>query len=227
MKQTQIQTFHSSAKPPLPKGYSLSHILTYRKCEYKFLLSFIYKVKVETKYKPLLEGSNVHELISKREFISENKDTQKLLDVAYNFLQNMPENPVFETDYTDKNNPGTFKGKVFDVPFLATFDVHWTEGIGVDWKTSEQKEKYHGEYEIQAYLLNELFKQKYGYQLKKFYFVFLKDGSTYQAQSIYKNAVRTRTETKIKNVLDGIKRLEFKKKMSFACEWCDYQGMCI
>ncbi|MDD3077327.1 MAG: hypothetical protein PHE44_12375 [Proteiniphilum sp.] len=89
------------------------------------------------------------------------------------------------------------------------------------------KEKYHGEYEIQAYILNELFKQKYGYQLKKFYFVFLKDGSTYQAQSIYKNAVRTRTETKIKNVLRGVKQLEFKKKVSFACEWCDYKGLCI
>ncbi len=42
-----------------------------------------------------------------------------------------------------------------------------------------------------------------------------------------KNAVRTRTETKIKNVLNGVKQLEFKKKVSFACEWCDYKGLCI
>jgi hypothetical protein len=54
MKQSTIQTFQTFVKPPLPKGYSPSHILTYRKCEYKFLLAFVYKAKVETKYKPLL-----------------------------------------------------------------------------------------------------------------------------------------------------------------------------
>lgn len=224
VKQAILQSF---GKPPLPKGSSVSHILTYRKCEYKFLLAFIYKVKVETKYKPLLEGSSVHELISKNQFQSDDSNTQNLLSVAKNFLIEMPENPVFETSFEDKNNPGTFKGYIFDTPFLATFDVHWVEGLGADWKLSEQKEKYYGEYEIQAYILNELFKQKYGYQLKMFYFVFLKDGSTYQAQSIYKGTVRNRTETKIKNALEGVKRLEFKKKVSFACEWCDYQGMCI
>lgn len=224
MKQTSLQTF---GKPPLPKGYSPSHILTYRKCEYKFLLTFIYKAKVTTKYKPLLEGSNIHDLISKNIFVSADKNIQNLLSTAKDFLTDMPENPIFETTFQDKNNPGTFRGKIFDTPFLATFDVHWEEGIGVDWKTSEQKEKYHGEYEIQAYILNELFKQKYGYQLKKFYFVFLKDGSTYQAQSIYKNAIRARTETKIKNALEGVRKMEFKKKISWACENCDYRGMCI
>jgi len=227
MKQSTIQTFQTFVKPPLPKGYSPSHILTYRKCEYKFLLAFVYKAKVETKYKPLLDGSAVHELISNGIFISDDPIVHDYLSVAKDFLTEMPENPIFETTFADKNNPGTLKGSIFETPFMATFDVHWIEGIGIDWKMSEQKEKYHGEYEIQAYILNELFKQKYGYQLKKFYFVFLKDGSTYQAQSIYKNAVRTRTETKIKNVLNGVKQLEFKKKVSFACEWCDYKGLCI
>lgn len=224
MKQANIFTF---GKPPLPRGYSPSHILTYRKCEHKFLLAFIYKVKVETKYKPLIAGSSIHELISKEIFVSEDLETQNQLATAKDFLIDMPENPIFETTFEDKNNPGKFKGFIFNTPFMATFDVHWAEGIGVDWKLSIHNEKYNGEYEIQAYILNELFKQKYGYQLKKFYFVFLKDGSTYQAQSIYKNAIRTRTETKIKNALEGVKRLEFKKKISFACENCDYRGMCI
>lgn len=111
--------------------------------------------------------------------------------------------------------------------FLATFDVHWTEGFGADWKMSEFNEKYTGEYEIQAYILNELFKQKYGYQLKKMYIVFLKDGHIYEAQSIYKNAIRTRTEIKIKNALEGVRKLEFKKKVSWACEWCDCKGLCL
>lgn len=222
--QAKHQTF---GKPPLPKGYSPSHILIYRKCEYKFLLTFIYKAKVETKFQPLLTGSNVHEDISKSIFSSRDPEKQKLLNTAKDFLTTMPENPIFETTFEDKNNLGTFKGYLFDVPFLATFDVHWTEGVGVDWKSGEHKDKYDGDYEIQAYILNELFKQRHGYQLKKFYFVFLKDGFVYQAQSIYKNAIRTRTETKIKNALEGVRKLEFKKKVSWACEWCDYKGMCI
>ena len=224
VKQATLQTF---GKPPLPKGYSPSHILTYRKCEYKFLLTFIYKAKVETKYEPLLDGSSIHKDISECRFTSHDPEKQKMLDVAYNFLLDMPANPIFETSIEDKNNPGVYKGIIFNVPFLAVFDAHWSEGFGADWKMSEFNEKYVGEYEIQAYILNELFKQRYGYQLKKMYFVFLKDGYIYQAQSIYKNAVRTRTETKIKNVLEGVRRLEFKKKVSWACEWCDYKGLCI
>jgi len=79
VKQATLQTF---GKPPLPRGYSPSHILTYRKCEYKFLLAYIYKAKVETKYKPLLEGSSIHELISKEIFISDDINTQNLLFTA-------------------------------------------------------------------------------------------------------------------------------------------------
>lgn len=226
MKQTQIQTFSSSVKPPLPRGYSPSHITTYRKCEYKFLLAFIFKAKGQ-KTEQLTKGSDVHSDISLGVFKSDDLDKQKLLNVAFNFLQKLPENPIFETTFEDKNNPGTFKGTVFNYPFLATFDCFWTEGIGIDWKSGEYHEKYKGDYEIQAYILNELFKQKYGYQLKKMYFVFLKDGYEYQAQSIYKNAIRTRTESKIKNALEDIKRCKFEKKVSWSCQWCEYRGMCI
>ena len=224
MKQTNLQTF---GKPPLPKGYSPSHILMYRRCEYKFLLAFIYKVKVEAKFQPLLTGSSVHEDISKGIFTSEDPERQKMLTFAQNFLNNIPSNPVFETDINDRNNPGTFRGSVFEVPFLAVFDVHCPEDrIGIDWKTGKQKEDK-SEYEIQAYILNELFRQKYKHNLRKFYFVFLKDGTTYEAQSMFNGTVRNRTETKIKNALEGVKKLEFKKSTSWACEWCDYRGFCI
>src|SRR5665647_1319282 len=215
-------------KSPLPKGYSPSHILTYRKCEYKFLLAYIYKAPVKTTFQPLLTGSDIHEDISKGRFVSEDPNMQRMLTVAHNFLNNMPENPIFETNFEDVNNPGTFKGTVFELPFLATFDVHWVdERIGVDWKVSEQKEKYYEDYEIQAYILNELFKQKYKNNLRKFYFVFLKDGSHYEAQSINNEIMRSRTENKILYALERVNTLEFKKKISRACEWCDYRVMCI
>ena len=56
-------------KSPLPKGYSPSHILTYRKCEYKFLLAYIFKAPVKTTYHPLLTGSDIHKDISKGIFV--------------------------------------------------------------------------------------------------------------------------------------------------------------
>ena len=215
-------------KSPLPKGYSPSHILTYRKCEYKFLLAYIYKVPVKPTFQPLLTGSDIHKDISKGIFVSENPNIQRMLTVARDFLNNMPEDPIFETDFEDNENPGTFKGTIFELPFLATFDAHWVdERIGVDWKVSEQKEKYYESYEIQAYILNELFKQRHKKNLKKFYFVFLKDGSYYEAQSIYEGSVRNRTESIILNAIEGVNKLEFKKKMSWACEWCEYRGLCI
>lgn len=215
-------------KAPLPKGYSPSHILTYRKCEYKFLLAYIFKAQVKITYQPLLTGSDIHEDISKGIFVSEDPNRQRMLTVANDFLSNMPENPIFETNFEDVENPGTFKGTIFELPFLATFDVHWVhERIGIDWKVSEQKEKYYEGYEIQAYILNELFKQRYKKNLKKFFFVFLKDGSHYEAQSIHEGTVRNRTESTILNAIEGVNKLEFKKKISWACEWCEYRGLCI
>lgn len=224
MKQTKLFSF---GKPPLPRGYSPSHILTYRNCKHKFLLSYVYKVKVEKKNKHLSFGSDIHEDISNGIFISDDTEKQKMLDIAKNFLSEMPNNPIFETNFNDKNNPGVYKGKVFDLPFLAVFDVHWIEGLGVDWKSGKYDEKYNGEYEIQAYILNELFKQRHGYSLNNFYFVFLKDGFRYEAQSIYDGNVRKRTETKIKNALNGIHELKFNKSISYSCEWCDYREFCI
>ena len=225
MKQTNLQTF---GKPPLPRGYSPSHILTYRRCEYKFLLAFIYKVKVETKFQPLLTGSSIHEDISKGIFTSEAPERQKMLNVAQEFLSEMPANPMFETTYEDPNNPGIFRGMIFGKPFIGIFDDHWVEERqGVDWKASKHNEKYDSDYEIQAYILNELFKQKYKHNLRKFTFVFLKDGFRYEAQSIYNGAVRNRTEKKIKSALDGISNYEFKKKRSYACQWCECKGLCI
>ncbi|MDD3051956.1 MAG: PD-(D/E)XK nuclease family protein [Candidatus Cloacimonetes bacterium] len=223
MKQATLQTF---GKPPLPRGYSTSHILTKRKCGHKFLLAYIFKAKGK-QTQPLKLGSDVHADIAEGKFISEDPDKQKMLNAALEYLNKMPDNPVFETTFDDKNNPGKFTGTVFESRFMGLFDVHWVDNrIGVDWKTGTMKEDK-GDYEIQAYILNELFRQKYKHNLRTFEFVFLKSRDIYEAESIQNGAVRTRTERKIKNALDSIKRYEFEKKVSFGCQWCEYQGMCI
>ncbi len=223
MKQASLQTF---GKPPLPKGYSTSHILTKRMCGHKFLLAYVFKAKGKPSDSAKF-GSDVHSEIAQGIFKSYDPDKQKMLDIALGYLHKMPENPVFETTYEDKNNPGKFYGKIFDQPFMGMFDVHWVEErIGVDWKTGSQKEDK-GDYEIQAYILNELFNQKYKHNLRKFEFVFVKNGEIYEAKSIQNGAVRIRTEKKIKNALESIQRYEFEKKVSWACEWCDYKGLCL
>lgn len=224
MKQSTLQTF---GKPPLPRGYSTSHILTKRKCGYKFLLAYIYKAKGK-KTEHLLKGSDVHEDISKGVFVSDDPEKQQKLTIALGFLQKMPENPIFETDYKDKNNPGTYKGTIFEKPFMGTFDVHWIDArIGVDWKSGSYHEDYKNDYEIQAYILNELFKQKHGHYLRKFVFVFLKDGHQYEAECITNPKAWKRKGNMIQNALDSIKRLEFEKKVSWACDWCEFREMCI
>ncbi len=225
VSQAKIQPF---GKPPLPKGYSPSHVLTYQRCEYLFLLIYVYKVVVKITYKPLIEGSNIHKDISKGNFISSCPETQQMLNVAREFLSEMPVNPIFETSIDDKDNPGTYRGTVFDNPFLAVFDTHWiTERIGVDWKRSKHNKKYDDNYEIQAYILNELFRQAHGFPLEKFYFIFLKDGFRYEAQSIYVGETRAKIELKIITILENINRLNFPKHRSYACEWCDYRGYCL
>lgn len=221
--QAKIQT---SGKPPLPKGYSPSHILTKRKCGYKFLLAYIFKAKGK-QMAQLTAGSNTHSDISKGIFESDDPQKQQRLTVAKKFLDKMPINPIFETDFSDKNNPGTYKGTVFDLPFMATFDVHWIyERLAADWKYGTLKEDK-SDYEIQAYILNELFRHTHKHNLRHMFFVSLETGEIYEAESIQNGAVRTRTERKIKTALDSIKRLEFEKKVSWACRWCEYQGICV
>ena len=97
MMQAKIQTF---GKPPLPKGYSPSHILTKRKCGYKFLLAYILKAKGK-EMKQLTEGSDVHSDISHGIFESNDQTKQEKLSIAHKFLCTMPDNPIFETDYLD------------------------------------------------------------------------------------------------------------------------------
>lgn len=223
MSQTQLQTF---GKPPLPKGYSPHHVITKRKCGRKFLLAYIFKAKGK-QMPQLVMGSGVHTDISNGIFESTDPARQQLLNTAYNFLSKMPPDPTFETDFHDKNNPGVYKGTIFGLPFMAIFDVHWIVArIGIDWKLGTLKEDK-TDYEIQAYILNELFLQTHKHNLRQLFFVSLKTGEVYEAQSIHNGPVRVRTEKKIKTALESIKRLEFEKKVSWACQWCEYQGMCI
>ena len=222
--QTTLQT---EEKYPLPRGFSPSHIIGYCTCPRAFFIRYVLKIKPEY-ISPILElGSNVHEKLANQIFESDNPDEQKYLTVAKESFDKLPENPIFETTYLDKNNPGKYTGFCFRYPFVATFDIHWLDPArGLDWKTGTYKERKNWQYEIQAYLLNELFKQRYKKDLTEFKFIFLSDGFEYRAKSRSHNGWKLRTEARIENALQDIQARRFDKKQSFACDWCDVQSYC-
>ena len=67
--------------PPLPKGYSTSTILTYRKCGHKFLVIHVFHAKIEKTASQSM-GSDIHSDISECRFISEDPEKQRMLNVG-------------------------------------------------------------------------------------------------------------------------------------------------
>jgi hypothetical protein len=222
--QTTLQT---EEKYSLPRGFSPSYIIGYRSCPRQFFIRYVLKVKPDF-ISPILEmGSRVHTAISQQVFRSDNPDEHAYLQVAREMLAELPGNPVFETTYDDPSNPGMFKGRCFSYPFIGFFDIHWVDpAMGADWKTGSYKQRKNPEYEIQAYILNELYQQKQGYKLNEFRFIFLADGEIYRAKSITPGSWRDRTEGRIKDAIRDIHAYRFPKKRSFACDWCEVSEYC-
>lgn len=220
-------TLDTEEKYPLPRGFSPSHIIGYRSCPRQFFIRYVLKIRIAVT-SPILEmGSRVHDAIARQMFESDNPEVQAYLNVAKEAMRTLPSNPVLETTYEDKNNPGRFFGRCFSYPFAGTFDIHWLDpAMGADWKTGSYKERKNGDYEIQAYLLNELFKQKYGFYLTEFRLIFLKDGYEYYAKSLIQGRSRTVTEKSILNALRDIHARRFPRKESFACGWCEVSQYC-
>jgi len=222
--QTQLQL---EDKYPLPRGFSPSHIIGYIACPRSFFIRYVLKVKPDF-ISPVLElGSRVHEKLSNLIFESDNPEEQRYLSVAYDAFQRLPANPILETTYQDKTNPGRYTGQCLHYPFAATFDIHWLQpALGVDWKTGKYNERKNWQYEIQAYILNELYRQKNGYGINDFRFIFLDNGYVYHAQSLFLGELRTGIEEQIRSALDAIHARRFDKKVSYACSWCDVREYC-
>jgi len=172
-------------------------------------------------------GSKVHGKIAKFDFEADNTIEQHMLKNAKKFLDGMPENPIMETTYEDKQNPGRFFGELFGHRCIGIFDFHWPDcSIAGDWKTGKLDLRYTQSYDVQAYILAELFKQKYGKSLDKFYFKFLRDGGLYPARSIVESELRDKTTDIILDALIGIDANEYLKCKGPLCNWCDAKKLC-
>lgn len=205
---------------------SASKINTYIKCPRNYYLSYIIKVPFEPSPE-MLRGSRIHEKISNFDFSSEDVLERHMLKNANSFLQKLPPNPIMETTYEDKNNPGRFYGDLFNQRTVGIFDFHWKDpSIAGDWKTGKLNPRFTKGYEVQAYILNELYKQKYNTCLEKFYFKFLRDGAVYQAKCLHPSLERNAITDMILDALCGIETKEYHPIRGPLCKWCGVRDYC-
>lgn len=206
---------------------STSKINTYRHCPHKFWLQYVQKIKVDIKSEALEMGSRVHALISSRIFKSDVPIEQAMLTRAAAILSMYPPDPVLETTYEDPKNPGRFYGDVCGERAVGIFDFHWIDlPFAGDWKTGKFDPRYTDSYEVQAYILNELYKQKYDQALKGFSFEFLKVGKLYDAHCLIEQDARHYAEGIVKAALEGITEEQFDRQKGPLCAWCEYADYC-
>ena len=206
---------------------STSKINTYRHCPHKFYLQYILKIKTDVKSPALELGSRVHASISSRNFESADPPEKLMLSRAKGILDMYPPNPILETTYEDPNNPGRFYGDVLGERAVGIFDFHWTDlPFAGDWKTGKFDPRFTDSYEVQAYILNELYKQKYDRFLKGFSFEFLKVGKLYDARCLADEKVKQATEWKIGEVMQGIAKECYDRQKGPLCNWCEFAEHC-
>lgn len=209
------------------RNISASSINTYHSCPRKFYLQYVLRLKSPVESPWMEFGSRVHSKLAQGIFESEDPIERDMLQRGKEFLSNMPPNPIKETSYSDPNNPGRIYGEIFGRDAVGIFDLHWPEVFcGADYKTGSFYKSYTSHFDTQAWILNELFKQKYGNSLKKFYFPFLKGDVVYEPKCITDEKENKKVEKSIKKILLGIEEENYTKKCSKLCESCDLGCFC-
>ena len=207
---------------------SFSQLNTYLSCPRSYYLKYLLKLKAPITSPWLVFGSKIHNMLSNNIFESEDPVEYQMLQRGKKFLESMPDNPIHETSYNDAANPCRFYGDIFGNRTVGIFDVFWEPEVcrGADFKTGSMYKTYVDHFEMQAYILNQLFKQKYDSNLKAFYFKFLKDDSIYQPKCLNDEKVSKKIEKSIKNILFNIEEGNYPKKCGKLCEKCDMNCFC-
>jgi hypothetical protein len=210
---------------PLPKVFSTSQISTYSTCPRQYCYRYVLKIPTLVTPEAMVVGSRVHAAIAEGAALGDPGE-QAMVDAARQVLATYPAGPVFETDFSDPENPGRIWGDVLGERFVGVFDVHWPEGIGVDWKTGKFHARYTDSHETQAFVLSELFAGKYGRPLERMDFHFVKVGAVHHAKAIGPGRAQTAAAERIAAALAGIRERWFEKKTSRLCEYCEHAGVC-
>jgi len=206
---------------------SSSAINIYRQCPLKYKFKYIERLPILDAAPWMKHGSEIHRKISNHDFESKNLMDRIMLRNAKTFLTTMPPNPIMETTYEDKNNPGRFYGVLMGRAAVGIFDYHWRDvPIAGDWKTGKFYTRFNEHLEIQAFILDELYYQHYGNHLREFYFNFIKANTIYVPRCISITKVHDDIEYYITNALDQIDAGYFPMKNSTLCNYCEYKTEC-
>lgn len=199
----------------------------YIKCGLAFKVQYILKATPPEPATPQMQkGSRIHEAIAAG-YDLDDPDEQGMVERARAYLLACSGDPIMETKHGDRFNPGRMAGEFYGHPAVAVFDVHWLEpSMAIDWKTGAFNTRYTNSQEVQAYILAELYSQKYGQPLEQMSFVFLPDGTTYEARCIGVPKVRKRIATMIEKAVRGIEGGEFEKKSTPLCRHCVWRTYC-
>lgn len=205
---------------------SASKINTYLHCPKKYFYQYVQGLPF-VPFEAMIRGSRVHSKIAVFDFKSNDVLELHMLRNAKWFLETLPSDPVMETTYEDKHNPGRFFGNVFGQWTVGIFDFHWPDhGIAGDWKTGKLDLRYTQSYDVQAYILAELFKQKYNRDLAEFHFKFLRDGGHYVPDCLTPSEKRDATTDLILDALVGITSEDYPRCKGPLCNWCDARKLC-
>lgn len=206
---------------------SASKLNTFHSCPRKFYLQYIKNLKSPLESPWLEFGSKVHSKLADGIFESEDPIEHEMLQRGKKFLDGMPSGPIKETVYSDPNNPGRFFGEVLGQRAVGIFDLHWpNECVGADWKTGSFYKSFTQHFDMQAWVLNELFKQAYDKPLKSFYFPFLKTDTVYQPACITDPKENAKVEKAIKKILFNMEEGNYEKKCSSLCPACSHNVFC-
>lgn len=211
---------------PLPKVFSTSQIGTYATCPRQYAYRYVLKIPTLVTPPALVTGSRIHAAIATGDSLDDTVE-QTMVNRARQVLAELPPNPVIETTYEDRNNPGRFFGDVCGERFIGIFDAHWpADRIAVDWKTGKYHPRYTASQDLQAYVLGELFTQAYSEPLAEFRFEFLKDAATYRAKSLVPGRSRTKAQETILTAVSGIRARSFEPCTGKLCAYCEHAGVC-
>ena len=206
---------------------STSQILDYRNCPLAYKVRYVLEAEPPSPLSEAMErGSRVHAAIADGCDLADPGE-MAMVERARAFLITAPPYGVFETNYQDTSNLGRLVGSLHGTPAVGIFDVHWIDPpLGVDWKTGKFKPRYTEQYEIQAYIMNEVYRQTYGYPLESMRFVFLQDGAIFKARCLSEHKSREIVAGKIDAAIAGITAEAFERKIGPLCPYCDWWIYC-
>jgi DNA helicase-2/ATP-dependent DNA helicase PcrA len=158
----------------------------------------------------------------KKEFYEKGKESLKLF--YDDFIKNKPEvlmindEPALEKSFNLKLNGDTFIGTIDRIDKLGN-------GVEIiDYKTGSPKKTLAKEEKLQLSIYAVAAKQVLGLNPLKLTYYYLDDGSTCSFEIDEDGIINT--EKEIREMLEKIKRSNFKPTPGWHCQYCDFKDIC-